>query len=252
MTRTAAVVVLLALSPIASAQPGTRNAIVYGARLPGDPTWHFGDWYIPTASPDPVTVEVGTFTFRAQGVGFATAWYKTYIDPTGSTSACSAAIIEDTINGIPTSGVDGRVGVYNGGAQTQSVFTNRGAGVPGTGLRISSSSDTADASAAGGIRVHQSGPGNPPGFHEGDGELGFLFALTAQPGILEVNTYTINTPLSRINSYTVYNELNSNTTTELKTVVSVDALTLHVAWIPAPSTLTLLSLASLAVARRRR
>lgn len=238
------------LSLGATAQPGTRNAIVYGARAPGESTWHFGSFALESSDSDPLTFEIGAFFFRAQGYGLARAVYKTYIDGVSAASGDSAAIIEDITNGIPASGVDGRVGVFNNGLQVQRVFTTRHASIPGSGFRISSSADSTDSTPAGGISVKQAPPVDNPAFETADGVLGFRFDLTLSctAGLREV---LIDTPHSRITSYTTFNAADSFLTLEWKAVTGVDPITLRASWVPAPPALGILLLSGLIAGRRR-
>lgn len=168
-------------------------------------------------------------------------------------------IVEDLTNGVPPSGVDGRQRMYNHGSQRQGVFTNRGAAVPGSGYRISSSGDTADASAAGGISVNQ--PFLPFGLmdsYEGDfGELpwvaAYRFNLTVScltPG--SARQFEIDTPLGRVNSLATYYDWSSPISFEFKSQAEIDGLSLTATWVPAPSPFALLGLGLLISRRRRR
>jgi hypothetical protein len=256
MKKIAALIALAGAATVASAQPGTVNQIAYAARAVGQTAWNFGVFGITdTTDSNPITFEIGVFCFRAQGTGLSTAVFKSYVDGVDVTQD-SAAVIEDPSNGVPTSGVDGRVGVWNSGAQTQKVFTNRGAAVPGSGFRISSTADTADGSAAGGISVHQNGPaatsGGPP-FVTTDGNLSFRFNLTVVDIAPGIRNFVVGNPASRINAYSSYNTLTDNTNTDFKANTSVAGLALNATWaIPAPSALALLGLGGLVAGRRRR
>lgn len=252
MKKIVALIALAGIAAVANAQPGNKNAIVYGARANSADSWHFGSLTLSAAPGSAINFEIGIFMFRAQGVGHGTAVIKSYVDGVDNTGVDTATIIEDLSNGTPgTAGVDGRVGVFNSGAQVQKVFTNRGIAVPGSGYRISSASDTGDASAAGGISVKQQGPVGNAGFQQGDGMLGYRFDVTIGARGADL-PFSVTTDATRINSYTVYNDLASNVTTELKTSVGVEGINLTASWIPAPSSLALLGLGGLVAGRRRR
>jgi hypothetical protein len=220
-------------APVAAAQPGDRNAIVYGARAAGETDWHFGGFALQSPDSNPLTFEVGVFFFRAQGYGLSTATYKTYIDIQGTFnySGNSAQIIDDPSNGITPD--DGRQSVYNTGPQNQKVFTNRSTSIPNSGFRISASGDVSDAGAAGGILLKQAGPIGNPGFHTGDGALGFRFDVTLA-FTAGGRTVLVHTPFDRIHSYTTFDSGDSNTTTQHKASTVSDSLTLHASWVPAP------------------
>jgi hypothetical protein len=255
MKKIAALIALAGIAAAANAQPGNRNAIVYGARLAGTTDWSFGGITAQSTDTNPLVFEIGVFFFRAQGVGHSTAVYKTYIDGVSTAGGDSASIVDDVSNGA--SPLDGRVDVFNNGAQNQGVFTNRNAAISGSGFRISSSGDTADGSAAGGISVKQDGPQGAPPFREGDGLLGYRFNVTlacttvARDVLIKTPGFDATTS-NRINSYSSYNSLGDNTSTEFKTSTTSDSLTIHASWVPAPSTLALLGLGGLIAGRRRR
>ena len=238
-------------------QPGSRTAIVYGARVAGDTTWQFGSLSTLSSLNTSVTIEVATFIFRNQGVGFSTAVYKTYID---TLTTNNVSIIEDLSNGTPPIGVDGRVGVFAKGLQIQSVYTNRSASVPGSGFRISSSADTTDNTGAGGISVHQDLPADPitgapnPNFNQDDGVLVYRFDVVASPVVFPGDqTIHVHTPVSRISGFSVFDSMTIGTTTSLKGSVDVDAIDLNISWVPSPGVIPIFtSVGLLTLGRRRR
>jgi hypothetical protein len=168
------------------------------------------------------------------------------------TDTCT--ILDDPANGV--SPTDGRRGVFNFGAQTQKVFTNRGAGIGGTGYRISSTPDSGDLGPPGGISIKQAGPINNGNFVTFDGyALGVLYRFNLTVSCLEPGTprtFVVDTPQDRLRYYSVYHSLDSNSTTELTQSVEIDALNLTASWVPAPSALALLGLGALWSTRRRR
>lgn len=252
MNRIALLATLGVAAVAANAQPGTRNAIVYGARAPGETAWHFGSFSRTVAQNQPVTFEVGIFTFRAQGVGFARGVLKTYIDGVVNDGVTDAAeIIEDPSNGYSELGVDGRVSVYNQSLQAQFVFSNRGGDVGGSGYRIASTTDSVDSATTGGIDIRQGVPISNPAFHQGDGELGFRFDLTVADLSAGPRDFTVTTPTSRLKEFSTFDALGSAAKTDFTATAAIDGLTLTATWIPAPSSLVVLGASGL-VARRRR
>lgn len=253
MKKIAALVALAGIAAVANAQPGTANTIVYAARANSGDSWHVGGLSLSALPGNSINFEVGIFLFRAQGVGHATAVTKAYIDGV-TTGFDSVTIIEDPSNGTPgTSGVDGRVGVFNSGAQVQKVFTQRSAGLGGPGYRISSAADATDGSAAGGISIKQQGPVGNGNFQQGDGLLGYRFDVTLAGRVAgSLVTAPVLSFASRLGSYSTYNDIASNTTTENKATTTIEGVTLVGSWIPAPSSLALLGLGGLIAGRRRR
>lgn len=248
-------VLVCGLASAANAQPGPRTALVYGARVVGDPQWHFSSLSVQSTLSAPVTVEVGVFSFRSQGVGLSTCVFKAYVDSVGTNAV---QIVEDLTNGTPVSGIDGRVGEFNvGPAYYQSVFTNRGAAVPGSGFRISSPNDGPDSGTPGGISVHQESPidegGDPnPSYVTADGVLTYRFNVVASPvAFPSMQSIHIFTPLSRVVAYYVHNSLTEVGVTDLKSSLQLDPVDLNINWVPAPGTMAVLSLAALLPRRRR-
>lgn len=254
MKKIAAIVAVAGLTAAASAQ---TNSLRYAARLAGEGTWNFGSINRAGTDSNPLVFEVAVFATRqTASAGFSTGVYKCYINADQAADAVS--VVEDAGNGVPASGTDGRQGVFNVGPQTQRVFTNRNAGIAGTGFRISSGADTADGSAAGGISNKQNPPIDPatgapnPNFDSGTQVLLFRFNISV--GFAGGVARTINcfTPTTRINSFGIYESASSSVTTEVKANTTVDALDINVTWVPAPSSLALLGLGGLVAGRRRR
>lgn len=230
---------------------------MYGARVAGDSVWQFGSLSTQSEINAPVTIEVAVFCYRSQGVGLGANVFKAYVDTINSNSV---EIVEDPSNGVPTAGVDGRVGEFNyGPAFYQSVYTNRGASVPGSGFRISSPTDSADAGAPGGISVFQRGPidrdtGLPnPDFETADGVLAYRFNVVANPfSIPSQQSIHVFTPLNRVAGYYVFNSFSNNTSTDIKSILQIDPVDLTVTWIPAPGAAPAFVLAGAAGLRRRK
>jgi hypothetical protein len=246
----------------AAAQPGDRTAIVHGARLVGETEWQFGSFSVQTSINAPVTVEVGMFFYRSQGVGMRSAVFKTYVD---TLSTNSIELVEDPSNGVPPTGTDGRVGAFNFGFQVQRVFTNRHASIPGSGFRIATGTggpqgngDITDGSTAGGISGVQRAPadahGSPnPDFVTADGVLEYRFNVVAVPlSAMSQQTIHIFTPLSRVQTYSVYDNMDGASGTSLLPILQTDPIDLNITWVPAPSAAAALVLAGAAGLRLRR
>lgn len=256
MKKIVALVALAGIASVASAQ-----SLTYGVRLAGSGgPWQFGAVSFQSLDGSPLNFEVAAFaTKRVGDAGIGSVVYKTYINANNSVD--SASVVEDTTNGDPT-GEDGRQGTFNFGPQTHRVFTNRNAGIAGSGFRISSGADAADASAAGGISAKQAPPVDPAtgvpnaNFDFGPTSLLFRFNLSiacfvngAPDNARVVNIFT---PASRLNSFAVHALADSAATTELKASAQLPGTDISVSWVPAPSSLALLGLGALAAGRRRR
>lgn len=250
--RMLSVMLVAGVTASAYAQPGDRTALVYGARVAGDSVWQFGSLSAQSTLSAPVTIEVAVFCFRNQGVGLSTCVFKTYVDTLGTNSV---QIVEDLSNGVPASGVDGRVGAFNSGpAFYQTVYTNRNAAIPGAGFRISSPTDGPDVGAPGGISVHQEPPPDAGALYvTADGVLTYRFNVIASP-VAFPSTQDIHvfTPVNRVNTYNVHNRFDSRTTTSLLSLVETDQIDLNISWVPAPGPLAAFGLAAVVSRPRRR
>lgn len=257
MTRSSVVAACFAVGVAASvlAQPGDRNAIVYGARLAGtsDP-WTFGSLAAQSAGATPIDIQIAVFMFRDQGIAFSTAVWSAYID----------CLSTDQVQ-IPGSGRgNGCVEPFDYGGVTTAVFTNRNAGISGSGFRISNAANLADAGNAGGISIKQDPPvdrdGNPnPGLITTDGPMVYTFNITANCDALNSpRDLLVRTPFpggsepSRITGVSVYNNPAARTTTSVTNSTTSDSMTIHVSWVPAPGAAPVLALCALAASRRRR
>jgi len=245
--------VCLALVGLAGTADAAVSQIVFMARPWGSTgAWSSAANVVSPNLVDPIEFEVGVFYSYSTGYGFSTCVHSIYGSPFSGASGDAVAILDD--NPSSTLHPDGRQGNFNFGGQFQVVYHTGTSGVDANRFRIAANGNAQDATA-GGVAVRQGTPvANGTHFDSSNPAYGYHFklSLACYNGGAE-RTVTIDCPITKISSYTVYSSASSATATNIKTSL-IDSLpaTVTVSWAPSPGPVGVLGIASLLACRRRR